>query len=271
MPINWIALGTKFKIIPPTHTFPFPPSDHTLAYTTKINFFPLHFNKFLEENLSKSPSFSQLLPVVIPSWYHTIPSVPIIGDVKWKSPWYINQSQQCYDSILHKWDLCAALGPKTTTKVAAGNFYYDMDADDEPYISIKKASVSEPPVSLTRDSIISTTRKSPSAIQPCLNPPTRCGELPSLPLQASSCSWSHPIGGLSWIEAQSHPAAKFYWSKWQVHVLWGGDRNRGWASQVRRVTIFPSSSHSWSHPIGSLSWIDAPSPCQASAKFCWSK
>src|ERR1700727_2349467 len=24
------------------------------------------------------------------SWYHTIPSVPIIRDVKWKSPWYIN-------------------------------------------------------------------------------------------------------------------------------------------------------------------------------------
>ena len=43
--------------------------NQTLAYTTKINFFPLHFNNFLEENLSKSPSFSQLLPVVIPSWY----------------------------------------------------------------------------------------------------------------------------------------------------------------------------------------------------------
>ena len=41
--------------------------NQTLAYTTKINFFPLHFNNFLEENLSKSPSFSQLLPVVIPS------------------------------------------------------------------------------------------------------------------------------------------------------------------------------------------------------------
>src|SRR5882724_4968346 len=57
--------------------------NQTLAYTTKINFFPLHFNNFLEENLSKSPSFSQLLPVVIPSF-------PIIRDVKWKSPWYIN-------------------------------------------------------------------------------------------------------------------------------------------------------------------------------------
>ena len=41
--------------------------NQTLAYTTKINFFPLHFNNFLEENLSKSPSVSQLLPVVIPS------------------------------------------------------------------------------------------------------------------------------------------------------------------------------------------------------------
>src|ERR1700689_674517 len=76
--------------MPPTHPFPFPPSHQTLAYTTKISLLPLHFNKFLEDNLSKSPSFSQLLPVVIPSWYHTIPSVPIIQDVKWKSPWYIN-------------------------------------------------------------------------------------------------------------------------------------------------------------------------------------
>ena len=39
--------------------------------------------------MSKSPSLSQLLPVVIPSWYHTMPSLPIIRDVKWKSPWYI--------------------------------------------------------------------------------------------------------------------------------------------------------------------------------------
>src|ERR1700689_2753371 len=76
--------------MPPTHPFPFPPSHQTLAYTTKISFFLLHFNKFLEDNLSKSPSFSQLLPVVIPSWYHTTPSVPIIRDVKWKPPWYIN-------------------------------------------------------------------------------------------------------------------------------------------------------------------------------------
>src|SRR6202167_2503028 len=76
--------------MPPTHPFPFPPSNQTLAYTTNISFLPLHFNKFLEANLSKSPSFSQPLPVVIPSWYHTIPSVPIIRDVKWKSPWYIN-------------------------------------------------------------------------------------------------------------------------------------------------------------------------------------
>jgi len=64
--------------------------NQTLAYSTNINFFPSHFNNFLEENLSKSPSFSQLLPVVIPSWYHTIPSFPIIEDVKWKSPWYID-------------------------------------------------------------------------------------------------------------------------------------------------------------------------------------
>src|SRR6266403_1945721 len=76
--------------MPPTHPFPFSPSDQTLAYTTRISFFPFHFNKFLEENLSKFPSFSQLSPVVIPSWYHTIPSVPIIRDVKWDSPWYIN-------------------------------------------------------------------------------------------------------------------------------------------------------------------------------------
>src|ERR1700689_3027198 len=76
--------------MPPTHPFPFPPSHQTLAYTTKISFFPLHFNNSLEENLSKSPSFSQPLPVIIPSWYHTLPSIPIIRDVKWKSPWYIN-------------------------------------------------------------------------------------------------------------------------------------------------------------------------------------
>ena len=59
-----------------------PPNNQTLAYTTKVSFFPLHFNKFLEENLSKSPSFSQLLPVVIPSWYHTVSSVAIIQEVK---------------------------------------------------------------------------------------------------------------------------------------------------------------------------------------------
>src|SRR5882762_4345818 len=55
----------------------------------RLVFFPLQFNKLLEENLSKSPSFSQLLPVVIQSWYHKIPSVPMIQDVKWKSPWCI--------------------------------------------------------------------------------------------------------------------------------------------------------------------------------------
>src|ERR1700692_4717567 len=78
--------------MPSTHPFPFPspPYDQTLAYTTKINLFVLHLNNLLEENLSKSPSFSQLLPVVIPSWYHTMPSVPMIRDVKWKFPWYIN-------------------------------------------------------------------------------------------------------------------------------------------------------------------------------------
>src|SRR6266436_10333200 len=78
MPFN----GTLIYIAlhPPTHLSPY---HSTLAYTTKINFFPLHFNNFLEENLSKSPSFSQLLPVVIPSF-------PMIQDVKWKSPWYIN-------------------------------------------------------------------------------------------------------------------------------------------------------------------------------------
>ena len=52
--------------------------------------FPLHFNKFLDENLSISSSFSHLLLVVIPSWYHTLPSIPIIWDVKWKSAWYTN-------------------------------------------------------------------------------------------------------------------------------------------------------------------------------------
>src|ERR1700730_16047325 len=85
-------LNGNLKSIPHTHTSPFTfsPYNSTLAYTNKISLFPLQFNKLLEENLSKSPSFSQLLPVVIPSWYHTIPSVPIIRDVKWKSPWYIN-------------------------------------------------------------------------------------------------------------------------------------------------------------------------------------
>src|SRR5882762_6144872 len=69
---------------PPTHQLTYlSPYNSTLAYTTKINIFPLHFNNFLEENFSKSPSFLQLLPVVMPS-------VLIIQDVKWKSPWYIN-------------------------------------------------------------------------------------------------------------------------------------------------------------------------------------
>src|SRR5882762_8200193 len=46
---------------PPTHQLTYlSPYNSTLAYTTKINFLPLHFNNFLEENLSKSPSFSQL-------------------------------------------------------------------------------------------------------------------------------------------------------------------------------------------------------------------
>src|SRR5258705_10472432 len=39
------------------------------------------------EAMAHSP---KLLQVVIPSWYHTIPSVPIIHDVKLKSPWYIS-------------------------------------------------------------------------------------------------------------------------------------------------------------------------------------
>src|SRR5882762_596937 len=55
----------------------------------KVSLFLLHVSNFLEENLSKFPSFSQLLPVVKPSWYHTIPSVPMIQDAKWKFPWYI--------------------------------------------------------------------------------------------------------------------------------------------------------------------------------------
>src|ERR1700691_1788014 len=84
-----MALGNKYKIIPPTY-FHFPPLIKLLHTPLRSVFLPLHFNKFLEDKLSKSPSFSQLLPVVIPSWYHTIPSVPIIRDVKWKFPWYIN-------------------------------------------------------------------------------------------------------------------------------------------------------------------------------------
>src|ERR1700691_2545854 len=84
-----MALGNKYKIIPPTY-FHFPPLIKLLRTPLRSVFLPLHFNKFLEDNLSKSPSFSQLLPVVIPSWYHTIPSVPMIQDVKWKSLWYIN-------------------------------------------------------------------------------------------------------------------------------------------------------------------------------------
>ena len=75
------------KVVKSTNPFTF--SSYSLAYTTMISFFPLHFHKFLEENLSKSPSFSQLLPVIISSWYHTLPSIPIMQDVKWKSPWYI--------------------------------------------------------------------------------------------------------------------------------------------------------------------------------------
>ena len=31
----------------------------------------------------------QNLPHFLPSWYHTLPSMPIIRDVKWKTPWYI--------------------------------------------------------------------------------------------------------------------------------------------------------------------------------------
>lgn len=94
------------------------------------------------------------------------------------------KSQRRYDSTLHEWDLCTALDPKTS-KVVAGNFYDDSDSDDESYIPMKGASASEPPVSLVaRDSIISTTHRSPSAIQPRLSPPARCGELPSLPFQA---------------------------------------------------------------------------------------
>src|ERR1700734_1144059 len=88
-----MALENKYEIMPPTHPpthFYFPPLIKLLHTPLRSVFLPLHFNKFLEDNLSKSPSFSQLLPVVIPSWYHTIPSVPIIQDVKWKSPWYIN-------------------------------------------------------------------------------------------------------------------------------------------------------------------------------------
>src|ERR1700727_3798027 len=88
-----IELGNKDKILPPTHPtihFHFPTINKLLHTPLKLVFFPLHFNKSLEENLSKSPSFSQLLPVIIPSWYHTLPSIPIIRDVKWNSPWYIN-------------------------------------------------------------------------------------------------------------------------------------------------------------------------------------
>jgi hypothetical protein len=93
------------------------------------------------------------------------------------------KSQRRYDSTLHEWDLCTALDPKIS-KVVAGNFYDDSDSDDESYIPMKGASASEPPVSLVaRDSIISTTYRSPSAIQPRLSPPARCGELPSFPLQ----------------------------------------------------------------------------------------
>src|SRR5258705_2284252 len=84
MPFNGTLTYIYKYCHPPTHQLTYlTPYNSTLAYTTKINFFPLHFNNFLEENLSKSPSFSQLLLVVMPS-------VPIIQDVKWKSLWYIS-------------------------------------------------------------------------------------------------------------------------------------------------------------------------------------
>ena len=85
-----MAFQNKYNTHTHTSLFTLSPYNQTLAYTTKISFFPLQFNKLLEENLSKSPSLSQLLPVIIHSWYHAIPSVPIIRDVKWKSPWCIS-------------------------------------------------------------------------------------------------------------------------------------------------------------------------------------
>ena len=80
--MEWVTHWHRWNTCP-GHPFAFYPVIKLLYTQLKSVFFLLHFNKFLLDILSKSPTFSQLIPVVIPS-------VPIIQDVKWKSPWYIN-------------------------------------------------------------------------------------------------------------------------------------------------------------------------------------
>src|ERR1700729_1465164 len=86
-----MALENKYEIMPPTHPPPylhFPPLIKLLHTPLRSVFYlctSTNFWKTTCQNLPHFHSHSQW------SYHHdTIPSVPIIRDVKWKSPWYIN-------------------------------------------------------------------------------------------------------------------------------------------------------------------------------------
>jgi len=81
--VRYIQSITKPIPSPLTYLFAF---SQILAYTTKINFFPLHFNNFLEENLSKSPHFHSYS---LWSYHHDTISANNTR-CKMKSPWYIS-------------------------------------------------------------------------------------------------------------------------------------------------------------------------------------
>ena len=56
--------------------------NQTRVYIANTNFLPLHFINFLLDIVSRSPSFSHCLPVVMPSLNQTAPSDETIQDVK---------------------------------------------------------------------------------------------------------------------------------------------------------------------------------------------